>query len=110
MARSTLNYQQIARTGLDPTLAAANVDGNQFANDGRMFLRVVNGSGAPINVTIQTPGTVEGLAIAERVVSVTNGETRDIGPFAPNIYNQSDGMVYVDYAAVGSLTVAVLRL
>jgi hypothetical protein len=83
MARSAITAQQITRTGLTETLEAANVDGNKFANDGVMFLHVVNGAGAPINVTIQTPGTVDGLAIAEQVVAVTNAQARLIGPFPP---------------------------
>jgi hypothetical protein len=110
MARTEITYQQIVRTGLEQTYAAAVADGAKFSNDGRMFLHVKNGSGAPINVTIQTPGTVDGLAIAEQVVAVTNAEERMIGPFPPSIYNQSDGMVYADYSAVTDVTVALLRL
>jgi hypothetical protein len=53
---------------------------------------------------------VDGLAIAERTVVVTAGESRKIGPFPPNIYNQSDGMVYLDYSAVTDVTVALMRL
>jgi len=110
MARTEMNHQQIVRTGLEQTYAAAHADGNKFSNDGRMFLHVKNGAGAPITVTIQTPGQVDGLAIADQVVTVTNGEERMIGPFPPNIYNQDDRMVYVDYSSVTSVTAAVLRL
>lgn len=110
MARSEISHQQIVRTGLEQTYASANADGNKFSNDGRMFLHVKNGAGAPIDVTIQTPGTVDGLAVADQVVTVTNGEERMIGPFPANIYNQDDRMVYVDYSSATSVTVAVLRL
>lgn len=110
MARTDMSYQQIVRTGLEQTYGAAHVDGNKFANDGRMFLHVKNGAGAPITVTIQTPGTVDGLAVAEQIVTVTNAEERMIGPFPPNIYNQSDGMVYVDFSSVTTITAAVLRM
>jgi len=110
MARTTMSHQQIVRTGLEQTYEAAQVDGNKFSNDGRMFLHVKNGAASPITVTIQTPGTVDGLAVAEQIVTVTNAEERMIGPFPPNIYNQSDGMVYVDYSSVTTITAAVLRL
>lgn len=110
MARSEVNHQQILRTGLEQSYASANADGNKFSNDGRMFLHVKNGGGSSITVTIQTPGTVDDLAIADQAVVVTNGEERMIGPFPPTIYNQSDRMVYVDYSAVTSVTMAVLRL
>jgi len=110
MARTAINYQQIARTGLEAVYAAAVADGAKFANDGRMFVDVVNDSASDVTVTVQTPGTVDGLAIAERTVVVTAGESRKIGPFQPNIYNQSDGMVYMDYSAVTDVTVALMRL
>jgi hypothetical protein len=110
MARTDITAQQIVRTGLEETFIAATADGQMFANDGRMILHVKNGAGAPINVTIQTPGSVDGLAIAEQVVAVTNGEERFIGPFPTNIYNQADEKVYVDYSSPTTVTVAVLRV
>jgi hypothetical protein len=109
MARSALTVQTIARAGAVPSFAAANVDGNTFANDGNTFLEVANGAAAPINVTIQTPGTVDGLAVAELIVAVANGVTKRIGPFPPGIYNQS-GEVYVDYSAVTTITVGAFRM
>lgn len=110
MARTALNYQQIARTGLEAAYTAAVADGAKFANDGRMFVDVVNDSASSINVTAQTPVTVDGLAVTDLVVAVSAGESRKIGPFPPNIYNQSDGMVYLDYSAVTDVTVALMRL
>lgn len=110
MARDALTHQQIVRTGLEETYAAVNgTDGNKFQNDGRMFLLVKNGAGAPITVTIQTPTTVDGLAVADQTIVVTNGEQRMIGPFPPNLYN-TDGFVYVDYSSGTTVTAAVLRL
>jgi hypothetical protein len=110
MAQTAINYQQIVRTGLEAVYTAAVADGAKFANDGRMFVDVLNEDASPINVTVQTPVIVDGLAVADLVVAVPAGESRKIGPFPPNIYNQSDGMVYVDYSAVTDVTVALLRL
>lgn len=110
MPRTSMNYQQIVRAGLEETYAAVDAaNGNQFQNDGRMFLLVKNGAGAPINVTITTPTTVDGNVVADLVVAVTNGEQRMIGPFPPNLYN-TDGYVYVDYSSGTTITAAVLRL
>ena len=109
MARSALTLQTIVKTGITPTYAAANVDGNSFANDGNTFLDVVNGSASPITVTIQTPGTVDDLAVAERTVTVANATTKRIGPFPPGIYNQS-GEVYVDYSAITTITAGVFKM
>lgn len=110
MARTASAVQQIVRTGLTPAYSAANADGHSIANDGRVFQHIKNGSGSSINVTAQTPATVDGLAVAERVVAIPAGEERMIGPFQPGIYNQADGSVYIDYSAVTTVTVATFRL
>lgn len=110
MARTALVPQQVVRAGLTPVFSAANADGHSVANDGHVMLEVKNGSGAPITVTVQTPGTVDGLAIAELVVTIpaTSGD-KMIGPFQPGIYNQADGTIYVDFSAVTTVTVAAVR-
>jgi hypothetical protein len=110
-APTAIAYQQIVRTGLEETLAAVDgTNGNSFQNDGRMILHVANGAVAPITVTIDTPNTVDGLAVAQLPVVVTNGEERYIGPFPPNIYNDSSGNVNVTYSSGATVTAAVLRL
>lgn len=111
MARTTQTVQQIVRTGLASALATPDLaNGNQFANDGMCFLYVKNAGGSPINVTVDTPGSVDGLAISNLVVAVPNAGERMIGPFPPGIYNQSDGNVYVDWSSVTSVTAGVFRL
>ena len=113
MARTALAVQQITRGGLQPDLAtAANVDGNSFNNTGREVIYVINGA-TVCNVTVQTPGNVDGNAIADLAVAVPANEGRMIGPFAPGIYNQGGAVgdvVYVDYDDVTNVTVAVFRL
>jgi len=110
MARTAINYQQVLRAGLTEALAAANADGHKFSNDGRIILHVVNGGASPITVTIQTPGTVDDLAVSDRTVTISDESEKFIGPFPPGIYNQSDGMVYVDFSSVTSVTVSALRV
>lgn len=110
MARTSISYQQVVRTGLTESLAAANADGHKFSNDGRIVLHVVNGGASPITVTIQTPNTVDDLAVSDRTVTISDEAEKIIGPFPPGIYNQSDGMVYVDFSAVSSVTVSALRV
>jgi hypothetical protein len=109
---TSLTYQQIKRTGTEVTYEAIeDTDGNQFQNDGRMFLHVINATGDAGTVTIDTPNTVDGLAIANRDVVVTSAEERMIGPFPPNIYNDGDRLVQITYDVVGAgMTIALLRL
>ena len=111
MARTELTVQNIVRAGVSASYTAAIADNHKFTNNGRMFAHVKNGSGGAIVVTIQTPGTVDGLAIADRTVSIpaTTGDVM-IGPFPPGQYNQSDGMVYIDYASTTSMTIGVFQL
>lgn len=114
MARTVLAAQQIVATGLEPVYTAANADGHFFENDGNTILHVKNGSGADVDVTLQTPATQGGLAVAEQVVTVTAGEERFIGRLLPALYNRPTGgadagKVYVDFEAVDTVTVALLE-
>mgnify|MGYP006292739519 CR=1 FL=1 len=110
MARQTLAVQDIGRSGLDPSYSAADSEGHEFQNNGRVFVHVKNGDGSNHDVTIQTPNTVDGLAISDRTVTVPAGEERMIGSFPPGHYNQSDGNVNVDYSAITGMTIAAFRL
>ncbi len=67
MPRTALAVQEITRAGLTPSYSAANVDGHSILNGGREVLHVKTG-GTACTVTIQTPGTVDGQAVADRTV------------------------------------------
>ena len=110
MPRTLIAAQEITRDGLNPAYAAPDaVNGNQFAFSDRVFLHAKNGAGAPITVTIITPGTVDGLAVPDRAVVVPAGGERMIGPFTAAAYRQADGNVYVDWSSAASVTVALLK-
>jgi len=115
---TVLTVQEITRAGKSVTeqLAAATAThGDKFLNDGKTFLRIKNGDASPITVTIQTPGTVDGQALADLTVTIAatgDGDGldfQDIGPFTA-IYNQSDGYVWAVCSAVTSVTVGAYRL
>lgn len=111
MARSALTIQNITRSGIEPTYAAWGTDDHYFPNEGkRTFIHVFNGDASQHTVTIQTPKTVDGLAIAERTVAIPASEDRMIGPFPTEWYNQADNTVYIDIDDNTSVTVAALRL
>lgn len=113
MARSVLNVQAVSRAGLNPVYSAADVaNGHEFDNSsGKVVLHVKNGGAGATVVTIQTPGTVDGLAIADLTVSVPAAGERFIGFFPKNIYNQSGGnLVYVNLDVGTSVTLAALKL
>jgi hypothetical protein len=106
MAASTLTPQQVSDSGLQATYTAADVNGHTFVSGANKVLHVKNGGGAPITVTITTPGAVGGLAIADRTVSVTNATDKFIGPFG-SVYGDP---VAVAFSSVTSVTVALLAV
>ena len=76
-----------------------SVNGNMIANDGRLFLRVQNVNAAAQTIGFVTPGTVDGLAIADVSVSIPTNGIRYFGPFPPSIYNTAN-YLYVDPQSV----------
>lgn len=104
-----LAAQAVTLTGLNPSFAAAaNTD--TIKADGRTTLWVKNGAGAPINVTVVTPKTDNGLAVADLVVAVPAGEQRLIGPFGRDLFADPNGQAGIDYSSVTTITVAALVL
>ena len=113
MARTALTVNEVVETGLTFSASSANADGHSLVNTDRnaaLFIYVNNGGGGSIDVTVQTPGTVRGNAIADVVVAVGAGAAKLIGPFPASIYNQSEGTVYVDFSGVSSVTVMGLKI
>lgn len=89
MADVTVAPQQIARAGIAPTYQAIDATDTYLMNNaGRMFVQLKNTGGSPSVVSIVTPGTVDGLAIAERTFTVpaTTGD-RMAGSWPPSVYN-----------------------
>lgn len=109
MAESLLTVQQIVLAGTVISAEAANVDGNYFVNDGRTWLRVINGSAGSINVTINSQTLCDQGFDHDQVVAVGAGVTKEIGPFETKRFNLN-GYVHVTYSAVTSITVAAIKI
>jgi hypothetical protein len=108
MPRTKITPQSAGSAGLVPNFEAANVDGNSYPLRHGRALRVKNGSAGSINVTVPTPGTVDGLAIEQRIVPVVAGADATIALGRGDAYRQADGQAHIDYSAVDSVTVAVV--
>lgn len=112
MARVALTVQQIVRTGLEATHAAAQTDGNSFNNTGKEFIWIKNGATDSV-IDVDTPRGPDGQAVVDRTITVTATEERLIGPFPPEIYNQRGSLgdvVHFNYDSVANVTVAIVRL
>lgn len=110
MAASELTVGQIARAGIEPTLVAANVDGNFFDNDGMTFLFVDNADVSPVNVTVDSSSNCDQGFDHNVVVTVPASEQRLIGPFPKGRFNDSSDQAQITYASVTSLTIEPIRL
>ena len=82
-------------TDLATTIANANT--YYFRNNGRMLLHVTNSTGSTVTLTFETPGTVDGLAIADRTATLATDKEGVFGPFPPAVYNNGDGEVKVTF-------------
>ena len=111
MAITVLAVQQLSRAGVTPAFTAANVDGHYILNDGKTFFEVKNTNGAGITVTIDTPQTVDGLAVAQRTVTVaaTTGD-KMIGPFTTDYNQPGTENLLVTFSAVTDVTCAAFRV
>lgn len=104
---ATLTTQQVTSSGLAATANTAAGGGDKVAPGS--LLRVNNGGGSPITVTLVSPEVRDGdLAVADRAVTVTNGTAKYI--YASDYYrNKTTGLVDITYSAVTSVTVEVIK-
>lgn len=105
-----LTKQQATRAGTVLTYGNADVAGDAFENDGTQAVIIVNGGGTPVVVTIETPATVDDLAVADRTVTIAQGATKIIGPFTRSVYNDGDGKVQITYDGVDGVEIAVIDI
>jgi hypothetical protein len=102
MTTVILPVQEILRSGLTTTYTAAGAspllnvaDTFTFQNTGREFIILQKTGATACVVTIDTPGQVDGLAVAQRTVTVPAGTGDALattslviaGPFQPATYN-----------------------
>lgn len=106
MARLALPVKTVTRAGIDlgSGNAVLQADGAEFVNDGRVALKLENGSGGAIIVTLVTPQTIlqsPALAVADQTFSVPATSERHIGPFPTGSYNLATGLMDIDVASDG---------
>lgn len=115
-----LSIQTTAIGGLVPSFASAAAGGDAFVDDGleRTFLRVKNGGGSSVTVTVApvtpttvaAPGVTPGpVSLPSYSVAVAASADAMIGPF-PMAYRDASGNINVTYSAVTSVTVAAIKV
>lgn len=106
---AALAAQSVATAGLTPTYAAAAGGGDTAPIGTNLLLHVINGGGSSVTVTLVTPGTSGGLAIADTALTVAAGASAFV-PLRAVYRNPVTGRAAITYSGVTSVTVAVLQL
>lgn len=99
-------------SGVNPAPAAATAGDAIINQRGNALLRVNNGGGASINVTLAAgsnpvrpaDGNFPAMTLTNQVVAVPAGASRLIGPIPPS-FNDGNGKVQLAYSATASVTV-----
>ncbi len=111
---ATLTTQIVTRAGTIITPVAAAGGGDAMSCGTYNWLRVVNGGGGSINVTIAIPSGTSpygNVAYTSTVVAVGAGATKEIGPIITALYQDpTTGLAQITYSGVTSVTVAAIQL
>ena len=115
MADIQLNVQDAARGGTVlvyststtvPPLTAS--DRFQIPNNGNVQIMVKNGATATV-LSVEVAQTVDGLAIADREVTIAANSDAVLGPFPPSIYNDGDGDLNLSFDDVAHVSIVAIR-
>ena len=114
MARQSLTVQKPTRAGLNATyttsMTAGAGNGVKFPYTGKESLHVKNASGSTLTLTIKSALLVDGLAVADRTVTIPAAGERFVLPGAVDVCKQADGNVYIEFDAVTSISAAAVAL
>ncbi|MGH8571196.1 MAG: hypothetical protein ACREX8_01295 [Gammaproteobacteria bacterium] len=107
---ATRATETIDTDGLIATYHAASGGGDKVNPGNGVGVHVKNDHATnPTNVTIATPGTVDGNLIADRVVTVAATTAQFIA--VPDLYrNPTDGLADITWSATTTVTFAVVRI
>ena len=92
--------KSIVRSGMpveENMVAPTGTHGNKMVNDGRTFYYVINNSASDVTVTINTPGSLDGQAVEDLVITIkatgdANGlDKQFIGPFSSTFQQSVKG-------------------
>jgi hypothetical protein len=104
-----LSAQRLPLGGLQPTYASAASGGDQAPVGEKLVLHVRNDDASAKTITVATPGTVGGLAVADaQQVIPADGDA--FIPLKGSFRDPMTGRAAITYSAVTAVTVAVLQL
>lgn len=99
MVRQIISEQDTSDAGITPAEVVGHVDGHEFDNDLKTVIVIENTGAGAHTVTIPTPMTVNGLAVADRTYVMAAGDKLVAGPFQRQLYEQSGHKIWVNFDA-----------
>jgi len=115
MAFTSFPVQAVGRNAALAAVSFTAVDGpngNTFVNDGKTSLRIKNGSGVSVTVTVVSVPDEHGRSGDLSIVIAAGGEAT-VGCLDPGLFNQRSGdvgQVHVSFSAGTSVTMAALSV
>lgn len=113
MARASVTTQKVTLDGLNLSPTAPTVDGDVI-DCGAVMVFLENTTGAPVNVTVESPLTVDGLDVEDLVVAVPANDFVLVGSLPARTFGRPSGTdkgrAYVNYATPAAIRRAVFSL
>lgn len=116
---ATLSVQNLALTGLNPTMGSAST-GDKFNNDGNTVLLFINGNASSRTLTLAVQNATVNQAgynpitLSNPTVTLpgsgTNGGVAMVGPFGSTQFNDSNGQVNYTLDNATGMTVAAIKV
>ena len=89
----------------------ATADNYICRNNGRVILHFIKAGANAATITIVTPFTKGGLALAEQTFTVdASGGVEFAGPFPPSIFNDASGDMDISTSEETGITVQALQI
>lgn len=112
MARVTVTPTEASVAGATLTQATFTADGISIPTG--CIVLVENTSGGSSNITVQTPQTVEGLAVAEQITAQATGTLKAYGRLKPATFarpsgGSDEGRIWIDSSVTTGVTYAVVE-
>lgn len=103
-----LSQQKIDADGIEPAYAAAAGGGDTCVPGDGVYLHYKNGHSSAQTVTLVTPGTVAGLAVADRPIAIPAGDEAKF-LVGDEYRNPATGLASITYSSATLLTVGCFR-
>lgn len=107
---AVLTVNEIVRGSILQSLVNCDAAGDHMPNTNVEFLIVKNADTVQHTLTFDIVFTVDGQAVADKTLNIAAGETRMVGPFPANWYNDANAQVKITYDAVTGMTIGAFKL